>query len=83
MFLLISGGHIGAQKRCTNVSSVRGTFRKITQKLCATLQRPETWTNCLYISGALARARSGAPWVRKFGKLSIRDFKIKTVNTFI
>ena len=36
MFLLISGDHIGAQKRCTNVSSVRETFRQITQKLCAT-----------------------------------------------
>ena len=39
MFLLISGGHIGAQKRYTNVSSVRETFRQITQKLCTTETR--------------------------------------------
>ena len=36
MFLLISGGHIGAQKRYTDVLSVLETFRQITQKLWAT-----------------------------------------------
>ena len=43
MFLLISGGHIGAPKRRTNMASsykaptkVRETFRPITQKLWAT-----------------------------------------------
>ena len=36
MFLLIFGGHIGAQKRYTNVLSVLETFRQITQKLWAT-----------------------------------------------
>ena len=42
-FLLISGGYIGAPKRCTNMASsykaptkVRETFRPITQKLWAT-----------------------------------------------
>ena len=47
MFLLISGGHIGAPKRYTNMASpykalqfkVRETFRQITQKLWAT----KTW----------------------------------------
>ena len=46
MFLLISGGHIGAPKRCTNMASpyhaiqsptkMRETFRQIAQKLWAT-----------------------------------------------
>ena len=42
MFLLISGGHIGAPKRYTNMASpykalkVRETFRQINQKLLAT-----------------------------------------------
>ena len=42
MFLLISGGHVGAPKRYTNIwrlhtlEKVRETFQKITQKLCAT-----------------------------------------------
>ena len=41
MFLLISGGLIGAPKRYTNMTSskVRETFRQITQKLWAT----KTW----------------------------------------
>ena len=54
MTLLISGGHIGAPERYTNMASpciqsstkVRETFRQITQKGWAT----KTWINCLYIS---------------------------------
>ena len=56
MFFWISGSHIGAPKQYTNMRGVsiqssmkvREMFWQITQKLWA--QRPETWTNCLYIS---------------------------------
>ena len=53
MFLLISGGHIGGPKRYTDMASPHKalqTFRQITQKLWATIQRPETCKNRLYFS---------------------------------
>ena len=42
---------------------------------------PAYVASCKYYSGASARAkraRSGAPWVRKFGKLSIRENLVMT-----
>ena len=50
MFLLISGGHIGAPKLYTNMTPLRCVkrFGKLL-RICGP-QRPETWTNCLSIS---------------------------------
>ena len=54
MFLLISGGHIGAPKRCTNMLSPYKALQRCVKRFGKLLrnywpQRPETWTNCLYI----------------------------------
>ena len=55
MFLLISGGHIGAPKRCTNMASQYKALQRCVKRFGKYLrnfgpQRPETWTNCLIIS---------------------------------
>ena len=55
MFLLISGGHIGAPKRYTNMASPYKALQRCVKRFGKYLrncgsQRPETWTNCLYIS---------------------------------
>ena len=55
MFLLISGGHIGAPKRYTNMASPYKALQRCVKcfgKLLSNYgpQRPETWKNCLYIS---------------------------------
>ena len=55
MFFMIFGGHIGAPKRCTNMASPYKALQRCVKRFgrylrnCAP-QRPETWTNCLYIS---------------------------------
>ena len=57
MFLLISGGHIGAPKRYTNMASPHNALQRCVKR-CGKylrnsgpqLQRPGTWTNCFYIS---------------------------------
>ena len=55
MFLLISGGHIGAPKLYTNMASPYKALQKCVKRFgkqlrnCAP-QRPESWTDCLYIS---------------------------------
>ena len=54
MFLLISAGHIGAPKRYTNMSSPYKALQRCVKRFGKLLrnywpQRPETWTNCLYI----------------------------------
>ena len=55
MFLLISGGHIGAPERYTNMVSQYKALQRCVKRFGKKLrkcgpQRPETWTNCLYIS---------------------------------
>ena len=55
MFLLISGGRIGAPKRCTNMASQHKALQRYVKRFGKKLrncgpQRPETLTNCLYIS---------------------------------
>ena len=55
MFLLISGGHIGAPKLYTNMASPYKALQKCVKRFgkqlrnCAP-QRPESWTDCLYIN---------------------------------
>ena len=54
-FLLISGSHIGAPKWCTNMASPYKSLQRCVKHFGQQLrncgpQRPETWTNCLYIS---------------------------------
>ena len=52
MFLLISGGHIGALKRYANIYKALQRSMKSFGKYLRNCgpQRPETWKNCLYIS---------------------------------
>ena len=64
----------------------RKTFRlKATGYRCASkTAQGGTYAEIKYCSGAHAlskRARSGAPWVRKFGKLSIRENLVMTKST--
>ena len=55
MFLLISGGDIGALNLYTNMASSYKALQRCVKCFGKLLrncgpQRPETWTNCLYIS---------------------------------
>ena len=55
MFSLISGGHIGEPKRYTNMVFPYKALQRCVERFGKLLrncwpQRPETWTNCLYIS---------------------------------
>ena len=55
MFLLISSGHISAPKRYTDMASPYNALQRCVKRFGKQLgncgpQRPETWTNCLYIS---------------------------------
>ena len=48
MFLLISGGHISAPKRCTNMASLYKALQRCVKRFGKKLrnygtQRPETW----------------------------------------
>ena len=54
MFLFISGGHIGAPKRYTNMASPYKALQRCVKRFGKYLrncgpQRPETWTNFLFI----------------------------------
>ena len=73
MFLLISGGHVGAPKRYTNIwrlhtlEKVRETFQKITQKLCATT----TWDlDKLFMNGFQFTFFVAWQWKRSIRRLS-------------
>ena len=58
----------------------RGMFNKFeSRQICvAGYQFSGVTVNVLVFVAELSRAHSGAPWVRKFGKLSIRENLVMT-----